>query len=176
MFKGLHLKRESPSWGSQAGNASQTSCPTEVSTTQETQTQRSWEQQLLWGALFGYMLHAFVQWQFIRVNCATSVTALFVLTPSGSFSTCSVSLFPASEHLKINNVFFHRHRYDCRVSTQPRQHANIKIHQRGLQWKSGVVICVMLYTSLLYNTTRIHCTPLPLHPPLMNIQSMVAEF
>ena len=28
----------------------------------------------------------------------------------------------------------------------------------------------MLYTSLLYNTTPIHCTPLPLHPPVMNTQ------
>ena len=27
---------------------------------------------------------------------------------------------------------------------------------------------MMLYTSLLYNTTPIHCTPLPLHPPVMN--------
>ena len=30
---------------------------------------------------------------------------------------------------------------------------------------------MMLYTSLLYNTTPIHCTPLPLHPPLMNTQA-----
>ena len=28
----------------------------------------------------------------------------------------------------------------------------------------------MLYTSLLQNTTTIHCTPLPLHPPVMNTQ------
>ena len=40
-----------------------------------------------------------------------------------------------------------------------------KIHQRGVQWKQGVVIYMMLYTSLLYDTTPIHCTPLPLHPP-----------
>ena len=44
------------------------------------------------------------------------------------------------------------------------------ILQRGVQWKQGVVIEMMLYTSLLYNTTPIHCTLLPLHPPLMNIQ------
>ena len=44
----------------------------------------------------------------------------------------------------------------------------IKIHQRGVQWKRGVVIYMMLHTSLLSNTTPIHCTPLPLHPPLMN--------
>ena len=37
---------------------------------------------------------------------------------------------------------------------------SFKIHQRGVQWKQGVVICMMLYTSLLYHTTPIHCTPL----------------
>ena len=30
----------------------------------------------------------------------------------------------------------------------------------------------MLYTSLLYNATPIHCTPLPLHPPVMNTQQI----
>ena len=44
----------------------------------------------------------------------------------------------------------------------------LKIHQRGVQWKQGVVICMLLYTSLLYNTAPIHRTPLPLHPPVMN--------
>ena len=44
------------------------------------------------------------------------------------------------------------------------------IPQRGVQWKQGVVIYVVLYTSLLYNATSIHCTPLPLHPPVMNTQ------
>ena len=29
---------------------------------------------------------------------------------------------------------------------------------------------MMLCTSLLYNTTPIHCTPLPLHPPLRNVE------
>ena len=42
---------------------------------------------------------------------------------------------------------------------------DLKIHQRGVQWKQGVVIYMLLYTSLLYNTTpihapRSHCTPL----------------
>ena len=45
-----------------------------------------------------------------------------------------------------------------------------KIHQRGVQWKQGVVIYIMLYTSSLYSTTPIHCTSLPLHPPVMNTQ------
>ena len=45
----------------------------------------------------------------------------------------------------------------------------VYILQRGVQWKQGVVICMMLYTVLLYNTTPIHRTPLPLHPPLQSI-------
>ena len=45
----------------------------------------------------------------------------------------------------------------------------VYILQRGVQWKRGVVFCTMLCTSLLYNTTPIHCTPLPLHPPLQSI-------
>ena len=48
--------------------------------------------------------------------------------------------------------------------------SKLRIHQRGVQWKQDVVIYMMLYTSLLYSTTPIHCTPLPLHPPLMNTQ------
>ena len=33
------------------------------------------------------------------------------------------------------------------------------ILQRGVQWKQGVAIYMMLCTSLLYNTTPVHCTP-----------------
>ena len=36
----------------------------------------------------------------------------------------------------------------------------VYIPQRGVQWKQGVVIHMTLYTSLLYNTTPIHCTRL----------------
>ena len=44
-----------------------------------------------------------------------------------------------------------------------------KIHQRGgVQWKQGVMICMVLHTSLQYDTTPVHCTPLRLHPPSMN--------
>ena len=46
----------------------------------------------------------------------------------------------------------------------------LKILQRGVQWKQGVVIYLTWYTSLLYDTTPIHCPPLPLHPPVMSIQ------
>ena len=46
----------------------------------------------------------------------------------------------------------------------------IYILQRGVQWKQGVVVWMVLYASLLYNTTSIHCTPLRLHPPLQSIQ------
>ena len=41
----------------------------------------------------------------------------------------------------------------------------VKIHQRGVQWKQGVVIYVMLYTVVLHDTTQIHCTPPPTAPP-----------
>ena len=44
----------------------------------------------------------------------------------------------------------------------------LKIHQRGVQWKQGAVICMVLHTSLPHDTTPFHCTPLPLHPPVMN--------
>ena len=50
------------------------------------------------------------------------------------------------------------------------QNAPFHIPQRGVEWKQGVVIYIMLYTSLLYNTTPIHFTPDPLHPPLQSIQ------
>ena len=49
------------------------------------------------------------------------------------------------------------------------------ILQRGVQWTQGVVICIMLYTMLLYNTTPIHCTRLPLHPPVMNTDQRLAN-
>ena len=54
-----------------------------------------------------------------------------------------------------------------RLTSPPRR---VYIPQRGVQWKQGVVIYMMLYISLLYNTTRIRCTPLPLHPTVMNIR------
>ena len=58
-----------------------------------------------------------------------------------------------------------------------RREANVQdlahaIHRRGVQWKQGVVIYMMLHTNLLYNTTPIHCTPLSLHPPVMNTQQL----
>ena len=40
------------------------------------------------------------------------------------------------------------------------------IPQRGVQWKQGVVVYIILWAVLLYNTTPVHCTPHPLHPPL----------
>ena len=36
----------------------------------------------------------------------------------------------------------------------------LKIHQGGVQWKQGAVVYIILYTSLLCNTTPIHGTPL----------------
>ena len=57
------------------------------------------------------------------------------------------------------------------LAFQDRAPRNIYILQRGVQWKQGVVNYLILYTILLYNTTPIHCTPDPLHPPLQNIHN-----
>ena len=46
----------------------------------------------------------------------------------------------------------------------------VKIHRWGVQWKQGVVVYIILHIVLLHNATPIHCTPLPLHFPLMNTQ------
>ena len=46
----------------------------------------------------------------------------------------------------------------------------VYIPQRGVQWKQGVVVYIILKAVLLYNTTQIHCAPLPLHPPVTNTQ------
>ena len=42
---------------------------------------------------------------------------------------------------------------------------------KGVQWKQGVVVYIILTTGLLYHTIPIRCTPLPLHPPVMNIHN-----
>ena len=52
----------------------------------------------------------------------------------------------------------------------------VYILQRGVQWKQGVVNYMMLYTILLYNTTPIHRTPDPLHPPLQSIHLGSREY
>ena len=62
-----------------------------------------------------------------------------------------------------------------RFTVRHPQHSFLYILQRGVQWKQGVVIYMMLYTSLLYNTTPIHCTPLPLHPPVLNTRRSPPE-
>ena len=53
--------------------------------------------------------------------------------------------------------------------------ASLKIHQRGVQWKQGVVICMLLDTSLLYKTTPIRCTPPHCTPPVMNTRSRAGQ-
>ena len=72
----------------------------------------------------------------------------------------------------VSTVFRQPLIYD-RFPTPPR---SVKIHQRGVQWKQGVVVHIVLQAVLLYNTTPIHCTPLPLHPPLMNTQTRSGIF
>ena len=41
---------------------------------------------------------------------------------------------------------------------------------KGRAVETGCSGYIILYAVLLYNTTPIHCTPLRLHPPLMNTQ------
>ena len=52
-----------------------------------------------------------------------------------------------------------------------RKRPAVYIPQRGVQWKQGVVMYMTLCASLLHNTTQIHGTPDPLHPPLQSIQA-----
>jgi hypothetical protein len=52
---------------------------------------------------------------------------------------------------------------------------DLKIQQRGVQWKQGVVVDIMSCVISAHNTTPIHCTPFPLHPPLMNTQDRGLE-
>ena len=60
--------------------------------------------------------------------------------------------------------YYYYYHYDLRVGTK-----FSRFIKRGVQWKQGVMIYMMLY-SLLYDTTPVHRAPLPLHPPVMNTQ------
>ena len=42
--------------------------------------------------------------------------------------------------------------------------AALKIHQRGVQWKQGVVVYMMSYTSLLHNATQSTAPPFAEYP------------
>ena len=57
-----------------------------------------------------------------------------------------------------------------RSPTSARCPSDFYILQRGVQWKQGVVVYIILWAVLLYNTTPIHCAPLRLRPPVMNTQ------
>ena len=61
------------------------------------------------------------------------------------------------------------------LSMGPLGHGKFKIHQRGVQWKHGVVVYIRLQAVLLCNTTPSHYTPLRLHPPLPNTQKSSTE-
>ena len=67
------------------------------------------------------------------------------------------------------------HQSSRKICASPRRKGVFYISQRGVQWKQGVVIYMILYTTLLYNTTPIHCTPLPLHPPFDEYPDMLEE-
>ena len=73
-----------------------------------------------------------------------------------------------------------RHRPAARQRDAPRAAGQacppyLYILQMGVQWNQGVVIYMTLYTSLLYSTTPIHCTPDPLHPPLQSIHYQIKQ-
>jgi len=52
--------------------------------------------------------------------------------------------------------------------------SDLKIQQRRVQWKEGVVMFSILHTLSLHNATPNHYTPIPLHPPLLNTQDRLA--
>ena len=72
-------------------------------------------------------------------------------------------------------VYIYRHTYTYRLLPMGAERAAparapsrlrpvapaLKIHQRGVQWKQDVVMCMLLYTILFYNTTAIHCNEYP---------------
>ena len=49
--------------------------------------------------------------------------------------------------------------WESALSQSPGNPDSFHILQRGVQWKQGVVICMVLHTTLLYNTAPIHCNP-----------------
>ena len=82
-----------------------------------------------------------------------------------------------SQNLSLPNTIEHHWNmqsdsfvFDVLSQRRLRERPGPQDSSKGVQWKQGVVICMMLCISLSYNTTPIHCTPLPLHPPVMNTQ------
>ena len=78
---------------------------------------------------------------------------------------------PLKSRIVIRRLASHRHlRAPLALLRSPVLADRFLLRQdssKGVQWKQGVVM-YMIYAGLLYNTTPIHCTPLPLHPPVMN--------
>ena len=65
------------------------------------------------------------------------------------------------EKNKMKLIGVNNHRKGQPVAGRQRGRAEgLYIPQRGVQWKQGVVICMMSYTISLYDTTPIHCTPI----------------
>ena len=87
---------------------------------------------------------------------------------------CLVPLLPPSLKCSLLDCWWGRHRgMACFRALHIAQGHISTFCKGGLQWKQGVVICMVLYTSLLYNTTPIHCTPPPTAPPLWWIPNII---
>jgi len=59
------------------------------------------------------------------------------------------------------------------VSAEGAGREGSRFSKGGVQWKQGVVIYIMSCAASLHSAAPIHCTPLPLHPPLLNTQGCV---
>ena len=67
--------------------------------------------------------------------------------------------------MDVHNSVNYTSKYTSTLGVNVTSNSKLYIPQRGVQWKQGVVIYTMLYTSLLCDVTPIHCTPPPTAPP-----------
>ena len=70
------------------------------------------------------------------------------------------------------SIYIYRERERDFAASFPFCHAGPEVVQDSSKGGAVEIGCsdFMMYTSLLYNPTPIHCTPLRLHPPLMKTQ------
>ena len=110
-------------------------------------------------------------WEFHPSNLISCLSQT-LRNPESQYGDWPLIPIPLRRLSRSNAVATNR-RCDVSVvrSRSLRRSPPVYIPQRGVLWKKGVVIYLTLYTSLLHNTTPIHCTPDPLHPPLQSIKS-----
>ena len=94
-------------------------------------------------------------------------------------TTCGNTCALKARYIKLYSMGFVALLWKPRVSDPVRK--LVEPHFFHMRWRWGAVetgcsdlydiyIYIYIYTSLLYSTTPIHCTPLPLHPAVMNTQ------